>query len=168
MFRARAVDGSYNGVPVFAPPLPVIAALAVLGAAAMLLYLAREARALRAGAPVHLLGPSLIVGVNGLWAAALLLIDDPLTPFYAIASAHYVQYLWFVGRRARLSSRRPLRWTLAMAGGAGAVVAALTVIVVLARRAAGSDGVVPPWAAAVVAVNLEHYWLDARIWRRGA
>ena len=23
----------------------------------------------------------------------------------------------------------------------------------------------PPWAAAMIGINLEHYWLDRRIWR---
>jgi hypothetical protein len=167
MARASAINATYNGVRVVAPPTAIVAAVAIVGAAALTMYVHREVRAWRRER-IDPLPAALVVGVNGAWSIALLALDDPLTPFYAIASAHYVQYLWFVGRWT--GTRRPLRWTLALGAGAAAVVAALSVIAAVARLLGGPrpEGDVPPWAAAVIAVNLSHYWLDARIWRRGA
>jgi hypothetical protein len=55
-------------------------------------------------------------------------------------------------------------------GGAGVVV--LTFVALGARTLAETNGMRPttalpiaPWAAAMIGVNLAHYWLDHRIWR---
>lgn len=110
-------------------------------------------------------------------------------PLYALASGHYVQYLYFVwhaearepvgassaGIREHLlsvlrSSRMQYLVGLLAMGGAATLL--LTFVSVGLRETAMSAGLrpqdaldIPPWAAAMIGIHFEHYWLDHRIWR---
>jgi hypothetical protein len=59
-----------------------------------------------------------------------------------------------------------------LTGFGGAIVVLLTLLAMGARALADAQGWRPanalpiaPWAAAMIGVNLTHYWLDHRIWR---
>jgi hypothetical protein len=122
----------------------------------------------------------------------LVCIPHPAAPLYAIASAHYVQYLYFVwhvqkndpmerpspriGSRVRVALRTSrLGYLTGLLAMAGLVTLLLTFAATGLRAAAAAmmlrpDGAldIAPWAAAMIGVNLEHYWLDHRIWRTSA
>ncbi|MEI8255940.1 MAG: hypothetical protein WCJ30_09740 [Deltaproteobacteria bacterium] len=186
-YRAHAVSGVYNGAPLWKPPLWLAVGLAAGGMLALVAWLVREARALRAGEWVDPLSIGLLVVTSGTWIALLLCIRSPALPFYALASGHYVQYLYFVWQyqhrpnsfnalpaRLRELVAPPARWSYfasLMAFG-GSVTLGLTVVAVGVRALAWSAGLrppgafaAPPWVAAMLAINLQHYWLDHRIWR---
>jgi hypothetical protein len=173
MWRARAVCGEYNDAPLAAPPASLAIATMAAGALAVALFLGRELLARARGHRVHAVGIALVIGTTLLWTALILGIAHPALPLYALASGHYVQYLWFVHRVERRDARRASGWLVRLTLAGGLVTLALTFVVVGARLAAGALGVrpgdalaIPPWAAAMIGVNLWHYWLDSRIWRR--
>jgi hypothetical protein len=123
-----------------------------------------------------------------MWSALLVGNPHPAMPLYALASGHYAQYLYFVRRvetrepahaetrvTARLQSAlrsSRLGYLVVLLLMAGAVTLMLTVVSLGLRAVAVSmqwrpEGALDlaPWAAAMLGVNLEHYWLDHRIWR---
>jgi len=187
MWRCRNVCDHYRGAPMYAPPTWFIAAVGTAGAAALVAYAARETAAWVKSERVDPVGPAMVVGINVLWTALLLTIPHPLYAMYAIASAHYVQYLYFVWK---YESRRPawslvptpLRVRIAPPAKAGyvvsqiavgvAIIGSVTLATMVTRHAtvAMARGEVsafplPAWSTAIIAVNLAHYWLDSRIWR---
>src|SRR5262249_28277518 len=85
-------------------------------------------------------------------------------PLYALASGHYVQQLYFVYRHQKRT--RPLPYLVAMTLLGGAVALVLTAGTVGVRALAGSERAIPPWVAAMIGINLWHYWIESRIWRR--
>jgi hypothetical protein len=160
--------------------------MAAAGAAALLGFLALELRAFVRGEPVAPLGVAIVVITDLLWSALLVGIAHPLLPLYALASGHYVQHLYFVWRfehregalgivpagiRERIAPRRPLFYLAALGALGAFVVLGLTFLTVGARAALGAIGLgpagyaLPPWTAAMIGVNLSHYWLDHRVWR---
>src|SRR5262249_5453064 len=73
--------------------------------------------------------------------------------------------------RSALRSSR-LQYLLVLLAFGGTVTLVLTFVSSGLRAAALSAGLrpestldIPAWAAAMIGVNLEHYWLDSRIWR---
>jgi hypothetical protein len=106
-----------------------------------------------------------------------------------LASGHYAQYLYFVWMaeskeplpRAGLGTRPRLRMALRssrvvylmlLLGLGGIVTLLLTFLSSGLRAGAGwmqwrpdTALALAPWAAAMIGVNFEHYWLDHRIWR---
>ena len=189
LYRAGAVSARYAGAPLPSFPTTLIQIMAIAGVAALLVFAWREWRAHRNGERVDPIGPGIVFGPNLLWSAMLVTIPNPATPLYALASAHYVQYLYFVWqvqehdppeaaspqigsrvrRELRASRLRYLAGLLLMGGG---VTLLLTFAASGLRAVAGAMMVRPegaldiaPWAAAMIGVNLEHYWLDRRIWR---
>jgi hypothetical protein len=167
------------------PPAWLSTLLLAAGAAALVAFVVRELVAFARGEPVEPLGVALVVSTNLVWSGLLLWLSHPALPLYAIALGHYVQQLAFVWRvpatHEQLARLRPGRrltalwWVLGLTVVAGAVVAALTLVTVGARGLAlaltlraPAALVVPPWVAAMVGVNLSHYWLEHRIWRRPA
>ncbi|MDX2167127.1 MAG: hypothetical protein SF182_08695 [Deltaproteobacteria bacterium] len=189
LYRASAVCGLYNDAPVPAVPMLVIQALAAAGVAALGLYAWREWRAMRHGERVNPIGLGLFFGTNLIWSALLIADAHPAIPLFALASGHYLQYVYFVRRvevrdrpagahhplRARLQTAlrgSPLQYAVALLVIAVPVTVLLTLVSIGLRELALSAGLrpdtalaMPPWAAAMLGVNLEHYWLDRRIWR---
>ena len=187
LYRARAVCHTYSTAPLLAPPLALVIAISILGAIALAAHVAREVLASRRGEPVDPLGPAIVVSQALLWSALPVWIDHPAIPLYALASGHYVQYLYFVWKversrpglgvvplwlRARFAPPSRLAYLVALTGLGGMVVVVLSLGVVALRAAAEASGArpsgalpIPPWAAAMIGVNLAHYWLDHRIWR---
>ncbi|APR79840.1 Hypothetical protein A7982_05187 [Minicystis rosea] len=187
LYRARAVSRSYNGAPLAVPPSWLVAALLAAGALSIVLWLARELRAARRGEPVELLGIVLILLTNAMWCWLLVAFEHPAVPMYALASGHYVQYLYFVWRfearpaaltvlpgalRERVAPPRGIAYLVALGAFGAAVTIVLTLVAVVVRAAAAGAGMrpataldIPPWAAAMIAINLHHYWLDHRVWR---
>jgi hypothetical protein len=189
LYRARAVSNRYSGAPLPAFPTELIQLMAIAGVAALLAFAWREWRDHRNGARVDPIGSGIVFGPNLLWSAMLVAIPHPATPLYALASGHYVQYLYFVWRvqerdpaeatspqiaarlrrELRTSRVRYLAGLLLLGGG----VTLLLTFAVSGLRAAGGMMMlrpesalgIPPWAAAMIGVNLGHYWLDHRIWR---
>jgi hypothetical protein len=189
LYRAGAVSARYSGASLPSFPTALTLTMAIAGVAALLVFAWREWRAHRNGERVDPIGPGIVFGPNLLWSAMLVTIPNPATPLYALASAHYVQYLYFVWqvqehdppeaaspqigsrvrRELRASRLRYLAGLLLMGGG---VTLLLTFAASGLRAVAGAMMVRPegaldiaPWAAAMIGVNLEHYWLDRRIWR---
>jgi hypothetical protein len=189
LYRAGAVSARYSGALLPSFPTALILTMAIAGVAALLAFAWREWRDNRNGQRVDPIGIGMVFGPNLLWSAMLVAIPDPATPLYALASGHYVQYLYFVWhvqerdpaeapsaqmgarvrRELRASRLRYLTGLLLMGGG---VALLLTFAASGLRSAAGAmmfrpDGAldIPPWAAAMIGVNLQHYWLDHRIWR---
>jgi hypothetical protein len=188
LYRAGMVCDRYSGALLPSVPLPLVAAMAATGVVALAAFAWREWRSHRRGEHVDPIASGLLLGTNLVWSALLVGNPHPAMPLYAFASAHYVQYLYFVRHvearepanaatpvTARLqvmlrSSR--LGYLMVLLGMAGTVALLLTFISVGLRAAAVSmqwrpEGALDlaPWAAAMIGVNLEHYWLDRRIWR---
>jgi hypothetical protein len=189
MWRSREICDHYRGAPLYAPPAWLIAIVGAAGAVALVAYAARELAEWRRGTAIDPVGPAIVIGVNVLWMAVLLTVPHPLFALYAIAAAHYVQYLYFVWRvqtrrprfgalpaaiRARIAAPAGLGYLVALTAigiaivGAGALAsAAMRHVAVLLAPAVAPAAVLPTWSVAIIAVNLAHYWLDARIWRTG-
>jgi hypothetical protein len=189
VYRAAAVCNSYSGAPLPSVPTALPLAMAVAGASALGAFAWREWRAHRAGANVDPIGIGILCGTNLLWSALLVGNPHPAFPLYALASGHYAQYLYFVWHaearepsaaapitlRERLqlglrSSR--LRYLVFLLAMGGVVTLLLTFASAGLRAAATSMALrpadalaIPAWAAAMIGVNFEHYWLDHRIWR---
>jgi hypothetical protein len=189
LYRAGAVCDQYAGAPLPSVPTALVQTMAIVGAVALAAFGWREWRAHRRGERVDSIGVGILFGTNLLWSALLIANPHPAMPLYALASGHYVQYLYFVwhaeareasavdpsGVRPRLqaelrSSR--LRYVVLLLAMGGAVTVLLTFVsaglraaatALMLRPAAALD--IPPWAAAMIGINLEHYWLDRRIWR---
>ncbi len=188
LYRAGAV-GQYSGAPLPTVPLPLVQAMAAAGAGALAAFVWREWRAHRAGTSVDPIAAGLFCGTNLLWSALLVGNPHPAFPLYALASGHYAQYIYFVRGvemrdeplAAQLSWRlrfdralhsSALRYVIALLVLAGTVTVLLTFASAGLRAAAESAGLrpegalaIPAWAAAMIGVNYEHYWLDRRIWR---
>ncbi|HYD47881.1 MAG TPA: hypothetical protein VEB21_06010 [Terriglobales bacterium] len=189
LYRAGAVCDQYAGAPVPSLPLSLLTVLGAAGAIALLAFIGREWRSHRAGAAVDPIGVGIFAGTNLIWSALLIGDPHPAIPLYALASGHYVQYLYFVWRteqreapaasaggtavrlQAMLRSSR-LEYLLVLLILAGAVTLALTFASAGLRSLAEAHDLRPsgalaiqPWAAAMLGINLEHYWLDHRIWR---
>lgn len=189
LYRANVVCGTFSGAALPAVPMLVVEALAVAGVLALAAFVWREYRCHRSGASVDPIGAGLLCGTNLLWSAMLVSNPHPALPLYALASGHYAQYLYFVWR---VEAREPavaspttlaarlyaalrsstLRYLIVLLALAGGVTLLLTFVSAGLRAAALSVGLRPegaldiaPWAAAMIGVNLEHYWLDRRIWR---
>jgi len=187
LYRARAVSQTYSTAPLLSPPLALAIAISILGALALVAHVTREILAAWRGEPVDPLGPAIIVSQVLLWTALPLWIEHPAIPLYALASGHYVQYLYFVWRferarpglgilpswlRARIAPPSRIAYLVALTGLGGIVVVLLSLGAVAFRAVAEATGArpagalpIPPWAAAMIGVNLAHYWLDRRIWR---
>jgi hypothetical protein len=185
LHRAGAVCDQYAGAALPSVPAAPVQIMAVGGALALLGFAWREWRAHRRGERVDLIGVGILFGTNLLWSALLVGDPHPAMPLYALASGHYVQYLYFVwhaeareasagspiGVRLRLQASR-LRYVALLLAMGGAVILLLTFVSAGLRTAATSMMLrpetaldIPPWAAAMIGVNLQHYWLDHRIWR---
>lgn len=189
LYRANAVCGLYSGAPLPTVPMPLVQAMAIAGGLALAAFAWREWRAARDGEAVDPIGFGLLFGTNLTWSAMLIGDAHPAIPLFALASAHYVQYVYFVRRvelrdrpagshnplRARVQAAlraSPLQYATALLVVAASVTLLLTFVSVGLREAAVATGLrpenalaIPPWAAAMLGVNLEHYWLDRRIWR---
>jgi len=187
LYRARAVCRTYSTATLLAPPLWFVVFIAIAGGVALLALMGREFLAYRQGVRVDPLGPSIIVSQVLLWSVLPLVIEHPAIPLYALASGHYVQYLYFVWQfetshpglawvpqsvRKRIAPPAQWPYLVALTGLGGIVVVILTVLAMGARAVAVAHGLRPatalpiaPWAAAMIGVNFAHYWLDHRIWR---
>jgi hypothetical protein len=188
LYRAGAVCDQYAGAPLPSVPTSLVQTMSVAGALALAAFAWREWRSLRRGEDVDPIGIGILLGTNLLWSALLVGNPHPAMPLYALASGHYAQYLYFVWHaearepvtasstlRVRLqhglrSSRLQYIALLLVMGGA--VTLLLTFASAGLRSVATSMTLrpenaldIPPWAAAMIGVNLEHYWLDHRIWR---
>lgn len=190
LYRAGIVCNTYAGALLPAAPLVLVQAMAAAGACALIAFACREWLAWRAGQDVDPIGLGLVFGTNLMWAGMLIGNTDPAMPLYALASGHYAQYLYFVWRaeqrdpletsdrwvtrpmQMQLRSSR-MRYLIVLLAMGGAVTVLLTFASVGLRAGAAwmqwrPEGAldIPPWAAAMIGVSLEHYWLDHRIWRR--
>lgn len=192
LYRAGLVSEQYSGAMLPAVPLPVTQVLALAGVAALLAFAWRELAAHRRGEVVDPIGIGLLCGTNLLWAVLLVTNPHPAMPLFALASGHYVQYLYFVWHTeqreappapaAAMSDRvlgllraDRLRYLAVLLVLGGSVTVMLTLASIGLRAVAVSFDLRPdtaldlaPWAAAMIGVNLEHYWLDHRIWRKRA
>lgn len=186
-YRARVVCTTYAGAILPPPPRWLAVGALAAGVVALGAFLAREALAARRGEPVESLSIAVVLATNIVWTSLLLGIAHPTLPLYALASSHYVQYLYFVWRyeqakpvlgalpapvRERMAPPHAVGYLLGLTAVGGAVVALLTVASVGLRAVASELALrpaaalaIPPWAAAMIGVNLSHYWLDHRIWR---
>jgi hypothetical protein len=189
LYRAGAVCDRYSGALLPSAPPAVVNGMAIAGALALAAFIHREWRSHREGERVDPIGLGMFCGTNLIWSAMLVTNPDPALPLYALASGHYAQYLhfvWHVERRdapagggapwrVRLlaeARRSPSRYLLVLLGIAGTATLLLTIVSSGLRAAAATAGLrpdtalaMPAWAAAMIGVNLEHYWLDRRIWR---
>ena len=188
LYRAGMVCDRYSGALLPSVPLPLVAAMTGAGVMALAAFAWREWRTHRRGEHVDPIGGGLLLGTNLMWSALLVGNPHPAIPLYALASGHYVQYLYFVRQvearePANASTRVTVRLQSALRSSglgylvvllamAGTVTVLLTCVSLGLRAAAVSmhwrpEGALelPPWAAAMIGVNLEHYWLDHRIWR---
>jgi hypothetical protein len=189
LYRAGVVCDRYSGALVPAVPMPFIETMAVMGALALAAFGWREWRSHRRGEKVDPIGLGVFFGTNLLWSVLLVAYEHPAIPLYALASGHYVQYLYFVwqveAREGSAVSGQPLRdgihsllrssrfrYLMVMLAMGGIVTLLLTFASGGLRAAAVSMQLRPdtaldlaPWAAAMIGINLEHYWLDHRIWR---
>ncbi len=166
LYRARAVTDRYDGARMPHPPLWLAAAVIAAGGVALAAFVIREAT--RRDRSAGLLGPTIVVATALLWSGLIVGLAHPALPLYAIASGHYVQYLYFVARVERRPRAETVAWLARLLVTGGVVVSALTLASLATRAFAGTpdDTLLPPWAAAMIGVNLSHYWLDSRIWRR--
>lgn len=188
-YRAREICGTYDEAPLATPPATLVAALAAGAVVATIAFALQELAARSRGEAIDPLGVAIVLGLTWLWVALIVLVAHPALPLFAIASGHYVQYLWVAGRAERARSSgldrvpsvlrewiHPGRSTaghlafLAALGASG--IAILTLVAIAVRGIADATGLrpaaameLPPWGAAMLAVNLHHYWLDHRIWR---
>jgi hypothetical protein len=188
IWRLDAVENHFHTIALFAPPAWVGVTLGGIGCAAIALWLLREWRAHARGEHVDPLGIGVVVGTNALWTWLLLGISHPHLPLFALASQHYVQHLYFVWHferrsrpegiplppelRARVAPPARVGWLLWLVAFGGFVVLLLTFLTMGLREMAAIAGlgaagtaVIPPWTAAMIGVNLSHYWLDHRVWR---
>lgn len=187
MVRAREVCRTYSTATLWMPPLWLIWIVGIAGAFALVAHVGREVLAHRRGENVDPLGPAIIVSQALLWSILPLVIDHPAIPLYALASGHYVQYLYFVWKtekarpgltvvpailRDHVAPPSKFGYLVALTGLGGIVVLILTFLALGTRALAEANGLRPetalpiaPWAAAMIGVNLAHYWLDHRIWR---
>ena len=189
LYRAGAVCDRYSGAVLPSVPMPLVAAIGGVGVAALGAFAWREWQSHRRGDRVDPIGVGLLFGTNLMWSGVLVLNPHPAMPLYALASGHYAQYLYFVwhveAREPAAASRLPfaeriqsslrssrLHYLVVLLGLAGAVTLLLTFVSTGLRAAAVWMDLRPagaldlaPWAAAMLGVNLEHYWLDHRIWR---
>jgi hypothetical protein len=182
--RARAVCSVYDGAALPAPPAALEVVLLGAGVVALAAFVAREATAAARGEPVDPLGVALVLSTSLLWPALLMGLRHPALPLYAIASGHYIQQIFFVWRRPATRAwfgARWSRWTApparlgylaGLAAVGAAVVLLLTSATAVARALADAAGVrpaaptaAPTWLAAMIGVNLWHYWIEGRIWR---
>jgi hypothetical protein len=189
LYRAGAVCDQYAGAPLPLMPATLVEALAVAGVLALGAFAWREWSAHRAGERVDPIAAGVLCGTNLMWSALLVADPHPAMPLFALASGHYVQYLYFVWHveqrapadasgkhvgawmQAELRSS-PLRYLVVLLAIAGTVTVLLTFASTGLRAGAEwmhlrPEGAlaIAPWAAAMIGVNLEHYWLDRRIWR---
>ena len=190
LYRASAVCHEYAGAALPAISIALVQTMAFAGAVALVAFVWREWRAHRNGERVDPLGIGILCGTNLLWSGILVASPHPAYPLYALASGHYAQYLYFVWhaeqRDPAVASTLPLapqlqatmhasrlQYLLVLLLMAGSLTLLLTFV------SAGLRGVatalelrpdhalaIPAWAAAMLGINLEHYWLDHRIWRR--
>lgn len=187
LYRAREVCRTYSTATLWSPPQSLILAVVSAGAIAILLLFGREIMAHRRGERVDVLGPAIILSQATMWTVLPLVINHPAIPLYALASGHYVQYLYFVWKfeaahpglsvvppnvRHHVAPPSKLAYFLALTGFGGVIVVLLTILALGTRAFAEANGwrptnalPIPPWAAAMIGVNLAHYWLDHRIWR---
>jgi hypothetical protein len=189
LYRAGMVCDRYSGALLPAVPMPLIALIAAAGIAALAAFGWREWQAHRRGEKIDSIGTGLLFGTNLMWSALLVGNPHPAMPLYALASGHYAQYLYFVwhveAREPASASPLPfaaevqsalrssrLRYLAVLLVMAGAVTLLLTLVSTGLREAAVWMQLRPagaldlaPWAAAMLGINLEHYWLDHRIWR---
>ncbi|MGE3674081.1 MAG: hypothetical protein AB7K71_30700 [Polyangiaceae bacterium] len=178
--------GDFHGIGIFAPPLWLGFALMAGGGISLLIVALLELREGFRGRGINWLGLSVVFITNLSWTWLLLGVSHPLLPLYALASGHYVQHLYFVGRfegcreawssvpariREWVQPGVGFRYYFALFTLGGVVVTAATATAYGARWLAGAAGVapqsyvLPPWTAAMIGINLSHYWLDHRIWR---
>jgi hypothetical protein len=188
LYRADMVCDRYSGALLPRVPTAVVAALGVAGVAALAAFAWREWRDHRRGERVDPIAVGLFFGTNLIWSALLIGNPHPAMPLFALASGHYAQYLYFV---RQVETREPahaethladrlqsvlrssrIGYLVVLLAMAGTVTLVLTFVSVGLRAAAVSMDWRPagalelaPWAAAMLGVNLEHYWLDHRIWR---
>ncbi len=189
MWRCRELCDHYRGAPMYAPPPWVIAAVGAAGAAAFVTYAGRETAAWLRGERVDPVGPAMVIGINALWVGLLLTIPHPLYAMYALASAHYVQYVYFVWKyqsrqpglslvpdrlRVRIAPPARMGYLVSLIATGLAIVGCVTLatlairqatVALVARETAAFP--LPAWSTAIIAVNFAHYWLDSRIWRSG-
>jgi hypothetical protein len=189
LYRAGMVCDRYSGALLPSVPTPLVEAMAVMGGLALLAFGWREWRCHRSGERVDPIGAGIFFGTNLLWSALLVADPHPAIPLYALASGHYVQYLYFVRhvetRETPALSGQPLRdgiqaavrssrlsYLVVLLAMGGIVTLLLTFASAGLRSVAMSMQLRPdtaldlaPWAAAMIGINLEHYWLDHRIWR---
>ncbi len=189
LYRASMVSSYYSGAWVPSVPLVLVEAMAVAGAMALGAFAWREWQSQRRGERVDPIGAGVFFGTNLMWSGLLVCDPHPAIPLYALASGHYAQYLyfvWHVERRdpsvvsdtqlgARIQSTLRSSWlhyVVGLLALAGAVTLGLTFLSAGLRTAAewmqlrpAGALAIPAWAAAMIGVNLEHYWLDHRIWR---
>lgn len=187
LYRAREVCRTYSTATLWMPPLWLVMVTTTAGGIALFAYVLREILTYLRGERVDPLGPAIIVSQVGLWSLLPLVIDHPAIPLYALASGHYVQYLYFVynteasrpgltlvptALREHIAPPSKFAYLLALTGLGGVVVVILTLLSLGVREVAEANGLRPatalpiaPWAAAMIGVNLAHYWLDHRIWR---
>ncbi len=188
-YRAGMVSSHYSGAVVPSFPMLLVEAMAVAGAMALAAFAWREWQSHRRGERVDPIGAGIFFGTNLIWSGLLVCDPHPAIPLYALASGHYAQYLyfvWHVERRdstvasdtqlgARIQSTLRSSWLHYLVGLlalAGAITLGLTFLSAGLRAAAewmqlrpAGALAIPAWAAAMIGVNLEHYWLDHRIWR---
>ena len=190
LYRAGLVSDRYSGAPLPSVPLELVAGLAAAGVVALAAFGWREWRCHRAGGHVDPIGCGIFLGTNLMWSGMLVADPHPAMPLFALASGHYAQYLYFVwqveagearkavpaaGGRERVQSALRSSWPvylLVLLAMAGAVTLLLTFVSSGLRATAvwmhwrpDTALELAPWAAAMIGVNLEHYWLDRRIWR---
>src|SRR5262249_43402671 len=94
LYRAGAVSDRYSGALLPSFPTAVIRSMAIAGVVALLAFAWREWRTHRNGERVDPIGAGIVFGPNLLWSAMLVGIPHPAAPLYALASGHYVQYLY--------------------------------------------------------------------------
>jgi len=189
LYRAGSICDRYSGALLPSVPLPLVELMGIAGVLALAAFARREWQSYRRGERVDPIAAGMLFGTNLMWSAVLIGSPDPAMPLYALASGHYVQYLYFVWHveerdaplapemrvRGRLLSElrsSRLRYLVLLLAMGGGVTLLLTFAAVGLRATAGwllvrPEGAlaIPPWAAAMIGVNLEHYWLDHRIWR---
>jgi hypothetical protein len=189
LYRVASVCDQYSGATLPSVPLVVVLALAAGGAAALAAFAWREWQSHQRGELVDPIGCGILLGTNLMWSGILIIDSHPAIPLFAFASAHYVQYLHFVwyaearepaavGNGLRETAQAWMRssslyYLVGLLAMGGLVTLLLTLVSAGLRESAiawqlrpVSALAIPPWAAAMIGINLEHYWLDHRIWRR--
>jgi len=188
LYRAGMVCDRYSGAVLPSVPMALVGSLALAGVLALGAFAWREFQCHRRGERVDPIATGLLFGTNLMWSAILVGNPHPAMPLYALASGHYAQYLYVVwhtetreqaASHTRLAARlqsalrsSQVHYLLVLLALGGAVTLLLTFVSAGLRTAAvwmslRPQGAldIPAWAAAMIGVNLEHYWLDHRIWR---